>query len=66
MINLVQQWNATKHKITISVEFESPIKENLVLAEYADVIFVGKEFANYFGYTKESVLYAIQKCAHKT
>lgn len=66
MISLVHQWNATNHKIMISVEFESPIKENLVLAENADVIFVGKEFANYFGYTKESVLYAIQKYSHKT
>lgn len=64
MIDLIVQWNKTNNKIMVSVEFEKPLKENLILAEHADVIFVGKDFASHFGYTKESAVYEIQKYAN--
>lgn len=66
MIDLIVQWNKTNNKITISVEFEKPRKEILILAEHADVIFVGKDFASHLGYTKESAVYEIQKYANNT
>lgn len=68
MINSIDQWNSTptNQQITISVEFEKPIQENLQLAAKADVVFVGKDFAIHLGYTKESVVYEAAKWAKPT
>lgn len=68
MINSIAEWNSisTNHQITISVEFEKPVHENLQLANHADVVFVGKEFASHFGYTKESVVFEVAKWTKET
>lgn len=67
MINLIVLWNKidSKPDITISVEFERPSDDNLILAEYADVIFIGKEFASHYGYTKETTVHEMKKHTKK-
>lgn len=67
MINLIVLWNKieTKPDIKISVEFERPSANNLILAEHADVIFVGKEFASHYGYTKDSAVVELREYAKK-
>lgn len=60
-------WNKieTKQNITISVEFERPSDNNLMLAEFADVIFVSKEFASHHGYTRDTAVYELKKYTKK-
>lgn len=67
MINLIVLWNKieTKPDIKISVEFERPSPNNLILAEHADVIFIGKEFASHYGYTKDSAVHELREYAKK-
>lgn len=67
MINLIILWNKidSKPNITISVEFERPSDDNLILAEHADVIFIGKEFASHYGYTKKTAVYEMKKHTKK-
>lgn len=67
MMNLIVLWNKIESKpnITISVEFERPSEHNVILAECADVIFVGKEFASHYGYTKETAVYEMKKYTKK-
>lgn len=68
MIDAVVRWNANNHnrRITISLELEKPRRENLILALHVDVIFVGKDFGRPFGWTKESTVREIAKCAKNT
>lgn len=68
MIDTVAQWNAnhTDGKITISLDLEKPLRENLILAKHADVIFVGKDFGTPFGWTKETTVHEIAKCTKHT
>lgn len=69
MIDMIVRWNntvETNGKITISIEFEKPLRENLVLAPHADVLFVGKDFASHFGWSKESAVHEIAKFAKQS
>lgn len=66
-MNLIVLWNKIKSKpnITISVEFERPSDNNLILAECADVVFISKEFASHYGYTQNTAVYEMKKYATK-
>lgn len=68
MIEFIVNWNSASvnHQITISVEFEKPVRENLILASHANFVFIGKDFASYFGYTKEAIVYEVAKHVKST
>lgn len=68
MIDSIVQWNAVEsnHKITISLELEKPVQENLCLTKNADIIFVGKDFCHPFGWTKETAVNKIALSSKKT
>lgn len=65
MMLKIKEYNKTKpdaEKIKISLELEKKRDENLLLTKYADVIFVGRDYAEFFGYhDKKTAVYKLSE-----
>lgn len=65
MMKLCNDYNTSitqKDKIPISLELEKLRPEILSLCTYADIIFLGKDFASYLGYPdKKTAVYELRK-----